>query len=1244
MNCRNKHTVAALLVFVLCLLCAGGAATMLVHAEEPAYYVCFSSQNYAVRNANKMTPAEDGTYLLENVNLNGTVDFYITDNAGKRWYASDNRPLSVEESGAFDYDICFSPAAVFTETEGWAATDCNISYRFHVPAAYSVFIGETETQLTYNPYHSAYELYYLSSVYLSAGSEVSYESETHTIGADGYYRILFTPPKTTDGKTYLFDENGHYGTGDDYIYSLFIEDAVQYYAVFRDGIGIAGDETVDERDAYLLKRYEDNVLLAEYRSAVFFLPDCDSEVRYALYEKSADGRFRPVDVDGDDKTKWSKVTATDPGWYCLAVSVAGSIYADTLEAQDTPFGAWYLAADFNGYGFDEEGQPDLHSSFVFAEVQEGAEDYSEEYEQYLLYLTVTEKDLKAGDISFYITDGKTSYKNGSSYITLNTPGTYKILFSEEHTYGRDRHYRYILQDDLQAYTEITLTTAEEFLAFAQNCTQSADYSVRLAVYLAADIDFAGVEFVPVGSFSGHFYGGYHTLRNITIADGGEQTAVFSAVTRTGVVERLNVENLCLGESDSQYVGFVGRNYGTVQYVTTSGWLMGDSYVGGVVAYNGKSRVDDQSATVDSDLLTVKGTVKDCESRATVSGERFVGGVVGFNSGEMTACRSCGRVSGRKTNASATVVNVGGVVGYSSGRVTNCNNESRVSGGDDSLYVGGIVGLCTGEVYFSFNHADVSASRYAGGICGYYGKVENDSDDLNEYFGGMAYSEFLAGFFDGSDEDFEQAEGERHLIDYCANDGNITAFAYVGGIVAYSRTTGLSVRNCASTGELSATAGSYVGGIAGYCVGADINGCMTAGMMQAKGLREGQYVGGIVGYGDKVSCCMSAATLKGADYLGGIAGYAEGNIRACYTNTWLLPDTGAGYVGEIAGFAAAYQPSTDRFPEDFAGNYHTGTLGGIGGKDYAGAYGYAAAFVESEKLSSDGMLSPWLCEAFDRAFWQGGDGTVCYPMLTYFEEAEACAAFDDEEGWQNIYDKHASRFAALMQDAARRTYTVTFMEWNKDNGALYDDDGVLQTDRFDVISIVRVYAGQSPEAPTLRYAEPNGQGGYLYRGKTARYYVAFPTVVAEGNMAVYAAYTEIVTSLHSEDGAVIAEGDFPMGTTLHLLSVGDCHTVQLLFEGQELPVQNITVKFRVGADADGYTVFRINGADECAVESEVSGAYLSFAFSGGDYFRIAPRPQKHLPTWAWFLIGAGTAIAAGGVAVACVAVVRRKKQK
>ncbi|MDE7087094.1 MAG: hypothetical protein K2O67_02760, partial [Clostridia bacterium] len=391
---KGRFKAAVILATVSAVCGVGGAVTAFADsATGTAYYVCYSNENYAVRNANKLAE-KDGEYVLSNVRLNSLISFYVTDNAGRRWYAGDGKEMQVEETANYYYDIKFSPENTYgTEDGGWEKTDCHITYAFYIPAQYSVNIGGAETPLTYNPYRTNYEEYFLSSQYITGGTDVIYGSETHNIADDGYYRILYTPGEISGGNSYAYDENGNYGTGEKFTYNLYIQDAPQYFLLPE-----GGTEYIP------LTRNENNVAASEYQSEEFFIAERDTTYRYAVYEMQTDGAYRLIDDDGDEDTALSKITEEDAGWYKFSFTDGGNVFTTSLKRQKRNFKGFYLAGEFNNYCFDGQGNVYTDEDSRLIEIADGDDDYDKDFKQFVLYLTVSERHLKYGDFEFYITD------------------------------------------------------------------------------------------------------------------------------------------------------------------------------------------------------------------------------------------------------------------------------------------------------------------------------------------------------------------------------------------------------------------------------------------------------------------------------------------------------------------------------------------------------------------------------------------------------------------------------------------------------------------------------------------------------------------------------------------------------------------------------------------------------------------------------------------------------------------------
>lgn len=107
----------------------------------------------------------------------------------------------------------------------------------------------------------------------------------------------------------------------------------------------------------------------------------------------------------------------------------------------------------------------------------------------------------------------------------------------------------------------------------------------------------------------------------------------------------------------------------------------------------------------------------------------------------------------------------------------------------------------------------------------------------------------------------------------------TSDAYIGGIAGIIEAGG-RISNCHVTGSLSNSNNSStaVGGIVGYSLWADIEGCSFIGEINAP---DSNYAGGIVGYARtmlntrNLKGCLFSGKITGGKYIGGISGYGGG---------------------------------------------------------------------------------------------------------------------------------------------------------------------------------------------------------------------------------------------------------------------------------------------------------------------------------------------------------------------------------
>ncbi|MDY0276569.1 MAG: InlB B-repeat-containing protein [Acholeplasma sp.] len=176
----------------------------------------------------------------------------------------------------------------------------------------------------------------------------------------------------------------------------------------------------------------------------------------------------------------------------------------------------------------------------------------------------------------------------------------------------------------------------------------ADYDANDVYYLVeasvTEIDLTTVEFKAIGSkdypFKGHFDGNYaNFILGINSTD--DYQGLFGNISSDATIDNISVSGIIVGNS---YVGgIVGNNSGTLTNVYSSVNIKATgNYVGGIAGYNGGS------------ITTIYNT-----GHIETIGN-YVGGITGFNNGQINEGYSGGRIYGNQY--------VGGLIGYS-GNVT-----------------------------------------------------------------------------------------------------------------------------------------------------------------------------------------------------------------------------------------------------------------------------------------------------------------------------------------------------------------------------------------------------------------------------------------------------------------------------------------------------------------------------------------------------------------------------------------------
>ncbi len=211
------------------------------------------------------------------------------------------------------------------------------------------------------------------------------------------------------------------------------------------------------------------------------------------------------------------------------------------------------------------------------------------------------------------------------------------------------------------------------------------------------------DWTPIGDsdypFTGNFDGNSMTISNLTISAPGntEPLGLFGSVW--GLVKNVNLANINISGGDL-IGGVTGelKDGGRVENCSVSGSnIIGSGdYVGGIAGF-----IDDTSSVV-----------KNCYTTGDVIGNDYVGGVVGYNNGMVENCYATGNVEGTTTVDNTGVV--GGVVGYNNGMVENCYATGNISGFDAT---GGVVGGNFATVENCYATGNVTGNDNVGGVVG-----------------------------------------------------------------------------------------------------------------------------------------------------------------------------------------------------------------------------------------------------------------------------------------------------------------------------------------------------------------------------------------------------------------------------------------------------------------------------------------------------------------------------------------------
>ena len=135
--------------------------------------------------------------------------------------------------------------------------------------------------------------------------------------------------------------------------------------------------------------------------------------------------------------------------------------------------------------------------------------------------------------------------------------------------------------------------------------------------------------------------------------------------------------------------------------------------------------------------------------------------------------------------------------------------------------------------------------------------------------------------------------------------NITSGTFVGGVAGWS--FGGNIENCSVSGSVS---GSDVGGVVGYQQGGSITGCSSSATV--KGTQRAGGVAGATNSGATLTACYAAGNVSGTGsgtiHVGGVVGENYATVTACYWSG--LPDNDNGGATKVDGTTVTWQNAVD----------------------------------------------------------------------------------------------------------------------------------------------------------------------------------------------------------------------------------------------------------------------------------------------------------------------------------------------
>ncbi len=530
------------------------------------------------------------------------------------------------------------------------------------------------------------------------------------------------------------------------------------------------------------------------------------------------------------------------------------------------------------------------------------------------------------------------------------------------------------------------------------------------------------------SFGGVFDGSGHTISHLTIAGGTSwRLGLFGWLV--GEIKDLGLIDVNVSGLGCDVGGLAARNGGTISHCYSTGWVTGESCVGGLVGTN----------SVSAPGWVNPGVISECHSTGVITGKDSVGGLVGDNHwGSITTSYSSGLVSGDSdvgglvgTNPDGSITasystgsvsgtsSIGGLVGWNDGTIATSYSTGSVTGTSD---VGGLVGdnYLNSSVTWSFWDVQTSGQTWSAGGTGlttsemqtawsftcWVGDRLWTIDEGRDcprlswenargvplprvyYYGGGSGSQADPYLIYTADElrmvGLTLCDWDKHFrlmadIDLSAFDGKDgrPAFSPIGAGY-YDAFIGVFDGNGHRVFHLTVTGEGCIGLFGGLGPGAEVK---DLAVVDVNVTGSDSDVGGLVGENREgtVMRCYSTGMVTGRSHVGGLIGFNSAGLTHCYSTGVVIGDSDVGgLVGTNGG--------------EVSDCYSAGTVIG-NGEGAGGLIGVRWVSEWAESIGGTVTACVWNVQTSGQATSAGGTGKTTAEMQT--------AATFLEAGWDFV---------------------------------------------------------------------------------------------------------------------------------------------------------------------------------------------------------------------------------------------------